>query len=114
LARRYFAASEIAGLQALDPESARMAFLRLWTAKEASCKSTGTGIFGWLPRWQFDVASEQPRLLQAPEEAGDAARWQFIRVTPSPEHTAVLSLCDGGKVQVSGYRLAHQGGQESA
>lgn len=107
LAQRYFAASEISALQALDEDAARVGFLRLWTAKEASCKSTGTGIFGWLPRWQFEVGSKQPRLLQAPAEAGDAARWQFFRVSPSLEHTAVLSLCDGVMApRVSGYCFA--------
>ena len=107
LAQRYFAPSEIAALRALDEESARIGFLRLWTAKEASCKSTGTGIFGWLPRWQFEVGSEQPRLLQAPAEAGAASRWQFLRVSPSSDHTAVLSLCDGAPApRVSVFRLS--------
>ena len=107
LARRYFAASEISSLGALDEESARIGFLRLWTAKEASCKATGTGIFGWLPRWQFEVGEEQPRLREAPVEAGEASRWQFFRVLPSVEHTAVLSLCDGAlSPRVSGYCLA--------
>jgi 4'-phosphopantetheinyl transferase len=113
LAQRYFAPAEISALKALDQESARIGFLRLWTAKEASCKATGTGIFGWLPRWQFEVGGEQPRLLQAPAEAGDASRWQFFRVTPSPEHTAVLSLCDGGRVRITGYQLPDSGAQVS-
>lgn len=105
LAQRYFAAREVSALQGLDPEQARIGFLHLWTAKEASCKATGTGIFGWLPRWQFEVGSEQPRLLQAPPEAGAPARWQFFRVSPSAEHTAVLSLLDGENPRLSGYRF---------
>lgn len=95
LATRYFSASEATALGAMDEESARRAFLYLWTAKEASCKSTGTGIFGYLPQWQFDAGSESPRLLAAPGDAGDAARWSFLRLSPSPLHTAVLALRDG-------------------
>lgn len=109
LAQRYFATSEVSALQALDEASARIGFLRLWTAKEASCKATGTGIFGWLPRWQFAVGSEQPRLLEAPVEAGAASRWQFFRVSPpSGEHTAVLSWYDGAELaRVTAYALPH-------
>ncbi len=106
LAKRYFAAAEIAALDGMDEEAARIGFLRLWTAKESSCKATGTGIFGWLSRWQFAADSEQPRLLEAPAEAGAASRWQFFRVAPSPDHTAVLSLRDGAATsRVSRYCL---------
>lgn len=106
LARRYFSAQECSDLQALDAETARRAFLRLWTAKEASCKATGTGIFGYLSRWRFDAAADTPRLLEAPGDAGDASRWQFHRVAPSAEHTAVLSLRDAPALVLSGVTIA--------
>ena len=94
LATRYFAADEAQALAALPAEAAARAFILLWTAKEASCKATGTGIFGFLPRWQFAPGEEQPRLLQAPADAGEAVRWRFLRVQPSAEHTAVIALRD--------------------
>ena len=94
LARRYFAEAEIAALEVLPDEPARQAFLRLWTAKESSCKATGTGIFGWLPRWSFDPAPGAPQLWALPDEAGDAALWHHRRVQPHPDFTAVLS-CQG-------------------
>lgn len=106
LARRYFSTQEADDLNALDPEAARQAFLRLWTAKEASCKATGTGIFGYLPRWRFDVAAQTPRLLEPPSDAGDASRWQFHRVWPSPDHTGVLSLRDAPVLTLSRHTLA--------
>ena len=89
----------------MPAEDARSAFLRLWTAKEASCKATGTGIFGWLPAWRFDAAAEQPRLLAAPADAGDLGRWQHRRVAPAPSHTAVVALRDGEGLRLAGYRL---------
>jgi 4'-phosphopantetheinyl transferase len=104
LAQRYFAPAEWAVLQSLDDGAARAAFLRLWTAKEASCKSTGTGIHGWLPRWQFDPIPLAPRLRALPPEAGDAARWHYLRVEPHPDFTAVIA-CDGFRPVLHGVRF---------
>jgi phosphopantetheinyl transferase len=104
LARRYFAAREIAALEALDDEAARTAFLRLWTAKESSCKSTGTGIYGQLDRWVFDASSIEPALLELPAEAGDRARWHHARVSPAADFTCVLA-CDGYAPRPIGFVL---------
>ena len=91
LAARWFAAEEAVALQSLDAAKAGPAFLRLWTAKEAACKATGTGIFGWLPAWRFDAGAEQPSLRALPAEAGAQALWHFLRVTPEPGYTCVLA-----------------------
>lgn len=104
LARRYFAASECAALEAMDDDTARRAFLRLWTAKEASCKSTGTGIYGQLSHWGFDARAESPTLVALPSEAGEAARWHHLRLTPASGYTAVLA-CDGWQPRVLGFVL---------
>lgn len=105
LAARWFSAVEARALAAMDEEAARTAFLRLWTAKEASCKATGTGIFGFLGQWQFDPETDQPMLRAAPADAGDVTRWQFLRLQPSPGHTAVLALRDGAAPTPVRYRL---------
>ncbi len=94
LAARYFDAGEASALQALPDPGAARAFIDLWTAKEASCKATGTGIFGFLTRWRFAAGEPQPRLLGLPDEAGAAKRWRFLRLAPSPLHTAVVALRD--------------------
>ena len=95
LAARYFSAAEQAALQALPDEAARAAFLRLWTAKESSCKSTGTGIYGQLPRWQFAAEAEGDPVLRAwPTESGPRERWHHARVQPAPGYPCVLA-CDG-------------------
>jgi 4'-phosphopantetheinyl transferase len=82
LAARYFSADEAQALAALAPAQAARDFIWLWTAKEASCKATGTGIFGFLPRWAFAAGEAPPRLLALPAEAGEATRWSFLRVAP--------------------------------
>jgi len=107
LAARYFAPEEARAIAAAPGAEAARAFLRAWTAKESSCKCTGTGIFGFLPRWHFVVGEEQPRLLALPEEAGEASRWTFVRVQPSATHTAVVSLRDAvPKLRVRNFSVA--------
>ncbi|HET6603119.1 MAG TPA: 4'-phosphopantetheinyl transferase superfamily protein [Xanthomonadaceae bacterium] len=91
LARRYFAPGEARALQGLGEDEARQAFLALWTAKEAACKATGTGIYGRLDAWRFVVGVEPPQLLAAPPEAGDRSLWRFLRLAPDPLFTAVLA-----------------------
>lgn len=96
LAMRWFAASDAIALDALDAESARRAFLCLWTAKEAACKATGTGIYGWLAAWRFAITEDDgaPIPLVLPAEAGDAERWNFLRLSSSPSHTVALACRD--------------------
>jgi len=105
LANRWFGDEEARVLRTLAPDDARVAFLHLWTAKEASCKATGTGIYGYLPQWRFDALSAAPKLQAAPTEAGAAERWRFLRLAPSSEHTAVLALRDCSVRSFTAYRL---------
>jgi 4'-phosphopantetheinyl transferase len=107
LAARYFAPQEAQALAALAEADAARAFILSWTAKEASCKATGTGIFGYLPRWAFAVGEAQPRLLSLPADAGDSSRWSFLRVRPGAEHTAVVAMRDAAPgLRVRGFTLA--------
>jgi 4'-phosphopantetheinyl transferase len=105
LAHRYFAAEEAAALAALPDAAQPLAFLHLWTAKEASCKATGTGIFGFLPRWRFVAGIPEPILLGLPEDAGDRTRWRFLRLSPADGFTAVVALRDAAAIQVRGFRI---------
>lgn len=99
LAPRWFSAAEAGALAALPEEPARRAFLALWTAKEAACKATGTGIYGRLHQWVFAAAEGEPRLQAAPAEAGDPAQWSFRRLQPAADYTAVVA-CRGALREV--------------
>jgi 4'-phosphopantetheinyl transferase len=105
LARRWFAADEFAALDALPEAERPLAFLHLWTAKEASCKATGTGIFGYLPRWRFVTGSPEPRLLALPNAAGASERWRFLRLAPAAGFTAAIALRDAADSRVRGFRF---------
>lgn len=92
LARRWFSADEAETLAGLQGPTRNLAFLHLWTAKEAACKATGTGIYGWLAQWRFAVGDPQPRLLGLPVQAGVAAGWYFQRVEPATGYTAAIAV----------------------
>jgi len=104
LAARWFAPEDAVALRGLDAEAARRAFLRLWTAKEASCKATGTGIYGRLSAWRFavDEGDAPPRVIALPPEACSADHWGFHRLAPVASHTVVLA-CHGTAAQPVGH-----------
>ena len=106
LARRWFAPDEADALQKLAADPARRAFLRSWTAKEASCKATGTGIYGRLSTWRFavDEGDAPPRVVALPPEAGPAEHWRFHRLSPVASHTVVLA-CHGTTAQPQGHAV---------
>jgi 4'-phosphopantetheinyl transferase len=93
LARRYFDPGEADALEALPDALRTTAFLHAWTAKEAACKATGSGLRERLAAWRFriEAGSDDPELLQAPSEAGDRAAWSLRRLNPAPGFTAVLA-----------------------
>lgn len=93
LARRYFDPLEAAALAALPDDLRARAFLHAWTAKEAACKATGSGLRDRLDRWCFeiDAGNADPRLRCAPPEAGDPAAWSLRRLSPAPGYTAVVA-----------------------
>ncbi len=100
LAKRYFSDNEMLALQALEDSVQSSEFIRLWTAKEAACKATGTGIFGWLDQWQFRLDNEQPALTALPIHAGNKDQWQFIRLMPQSSHTVVIALWNAALVKL--------------
>ena len=91
VARRYFAADELARLHALDEHQRVPAFLRLWCAKEAVLKAHGHGLAFGLHRLALDVAGEHPRLLRCDPALGDAGDWRLLALAPEPGFIAVLA-----------------------
>lgn len=93
LARRYFAATEAESLARLPADQQACAFVYAWTAKEAACKATGSGLRDRLNAWVFSISAEDrdPQPQAAPDDAGSLADWQFLRVAPAPGFTAVLA-----------------------
>lgn len=106
LAKRWFALEDAEALRNLEADNARQAFLRMWTAKEASCKATGTGIYGRLASWRFALEENgtSPHAVALPPEAGAASQWRFHRLMPVASHTVVLACC-GAAADPQGYAV---------
>lgn len=93
LAERFFAASEAAALQALEPHLRQNAFLALWSCKEAVVKALGRGIGFGLASVAFalDAAGRTTRLNVIDSSAGAVAEWHIVTVRPSAEHAGAVA-----------------------
>ena len=93
LAERYFAPEEAAAINAMDDEAGKQHFLQLWTAKEAACKATGTGLGGHMHRWAFAISEGNPTPRNIPDEAGTADDWRFLALKlPEDGFLATIAL----------------------
>ena len=93
LARRFFAAEEASALAGLDEPLRQMAFLRLWSCKEAVVKALGSGIGFGLERLQFriDPAGEPVELSVIHASAGSVEDWHIVRLAPTGTHVGALA-----------------------
>lgn len=86
LARRFFAPGEALALAALPLTGQRVAFMRLWTHKEAVLKAIGHGLGFGLHRVEFalDQHGEVDGLVRVAAEAGVPSEWCVRRLDPGP------------------------------
>lgn len=89
VAARIFAPAEIAGLEALPPDSRRERFFALWTLKESVGKALGCGL--GLPFEEFEIELDTPRgdMLRSSIVPGP---WWLRRWRPSDRHRAALAI----------------------
>lgn len=87
LARRYFAPAEADGIAALPQADRALAFLRLWTRKEAVLKASGRGLGGGLA---VDVGGDGRdwTTIVSP----DLGPFWLIDLDVGPEHVAALAV----------------------
>lgn len=89
IAQRYFSADETAALLALPVEQRDVAFLELWTAKEAVLKALGRGLAFGLHR--LSIASH-PRALSLEHLEGEHVHaWQLQRLAIDTTLIAALA-----------------------
>lgn len=93
IAQRFFAPAEVRALHALDASAKRVAFLRLWTHKEAVLKALGEGLAFGLDRVEFALGGDQrvSGLLRIANEAGAAADWRLRAFEPLPDVAGALA-----------------------
>lgn len=95
LAERFFAADEVAALQALPPRLQSYRFFEYWTFKEAYIKARGMGLSLPLDQFSFHYPDDRSvSLIIQPELADEPARWQFWQFQPTADHlVAVCAEC---------------------
>jgi 4'-phosphopantetheinyl transferase len=94
IARRFFAAEEIAALEALDGDARQSAFLRMWCGKEAVLKADGRGIALGLEKLVFDASGDGLRMLRCDPALGRVEDWRLYLIAPEPDYIAVLASTD--------------------
>jgi 4'-phosphopantetheinyl transferase len=86
IARRYFAAREVAELLALPTHLRPEGFFLCWTRKEAYVKAHGAGLS--LPLDSFTVSLTPGRAVEL--QAEDSDRWSLHSVEPAPESVGAI------------------------
>lgn len=89
LAQRYFTPAEAAALSRLAPDEREVAFLRLWTAKEAVLKALGRGLAFGLHRLDIAYDGDAPQLRAL--EGDDPAHWQLHALRAGDDCVATLA-----------------------
>jgi 4'-phosphopantetheinyl transferase len=85
LARRFFSPRENAVLAALPDEARRLAFFRIWTAKEAFVKATGEGVARGLAGFDVVDAAGAPQL-----RLDEPAQWSLRDLSVAPGYAAAV------------------------
>jgi 4'-phosphopantetheinyl transferase len=90
IARSFFAASELALLQAAAEADRAALFIRLWTLKEAYIKACGQGMSMKLDHFAFSL--DPPAIRFAEPAADDPAQWQFASIACTSRHRLAVAI----------------------
>lgn len=93
IAQRYFDAQESRALEDADGEARSIAFLELWTAKEAVLKALGRGLAFGLHRLRIAMHSDRLHLRWLDDD--DAQAWQLCRLSLDPAHVGAIAWRGG-------------------
>ena len=93
IARRFFAAGEVAGFDKVTANARDEAFFNLWTRKEAWLKATGDGISESLSKVELTFrAGEIPRVLAIDGDVSAAEEWSLHHLQPANGFVGALAI----------------------
>lgn len=93
VAEHYFAAEEVAQLQAMPEAAQAEAFFDFWTLKESYIKAVGRGLSLPLKQFAFHLEANQPvRITFTGTLDDDPRSWQFTQYRPTPRHKIAVAL----------------------
>lgn len=87
LAQSYFSLAEQSYLKQLSVAEQPLAFLKLWTAKEAFIKAIGKGLAFPLVKFSVDIEKERIAFI----ENEDVSEWHLKLFSPAEDFTAALA-----------------------
>jgi 4'-phosphopantetheinyl transferase len=105
VARRYFAASELRALSALDAAAQPARFLQLWTLKESYIKARGMGLSIALDRFSFRLESDRIFFTPEPDSDFRPSDWQYVLSMPDCAHLVALCTHYSRAVQIRYLRV---------
>jgi 4'-phosphopantetheinyl transferase len=111
IAERFFSATEVETLFAIDAAERNAAFFACWTRKEAFIKAIGEGLS--IPLDSFDVAfapNAKPALTRVEGSPGETSRWSLYDIPAGPEYKAALIITGQGHRLVYRYWAAELDG----
>ncbi len=92
VARRMFAPGEREALARLDQDSARLAFFRVWSTREALVKCLGAGMFSLDLEFEVEADPRQPLAVRSAPRAGAGPFPLLVGEIPLPDgHGGVLA-----------------------
>ena len=90
IAEHFFAAGEVAVLQALPDCHQAEAFFNCWTRKEAYIKARGEGLSLPLDRFDVSLAPGEPAALLRAAMSDETTRWMMLDLTVGAGYKAAL------------------------
>lgn len=98
LARRYFAAEEVAGIEARTGQDAQLeTFFRCWTRKEAFVKATGEGIRRGLDSFVVSLGGDDVARVESIDGSKQAGRdYCLLGFTPGEGFAGAVCVATGG------------------
>ncbi|MBD3883318.1 4'-phosphopantetheinyl transferase superfamily protein [Phormidium tenue FACHB-886] len=98
LAQRFFSPVEYKNLVALPIAQRQLAFLQLWTCKEAVLKAIGTGLSGLeqveIPQWSLAKAAHQLTTAGSP-----STTWSVLHLEPAADYVGALAIEGSGNLR---------------
>jgi 4'-phosphopantetheinyl transferase len=92
IASHFFSPREVVELMALPKEQRALAFLNLWTRKEACLKATGAGLSDMIEQIEVSFLPGEPaRMLAISGDPQAAACWTLVELTPASEFKAAVA-----------------------
>ena len=92
IAQRFFSSRESCQLASFHVDRRNMAFLHIWTQKEAILKATGKGLSFPLDGLTVNADPDlSARVIELGGDEGAAAAWQVTSLRPAPEYLAALA-----------------------